>query len=215
MSVVKVSIKARTRGKGPKEFVYVGVGKLTERIVNDADGNGLVVDGEGNQVKYIAMGPKIEGKDRTKTLIEGLGVTKDKDGNFVLSPDVAYITVHDVDVHGVLDASKGQESLKEAMALLAEFPAVDETDTPAQRLLDAALEHYNELARALVAPKAEEKPDELGSLVVELITAGLLTEKSSANWRRSVSMGATATGMEVLAFAELTKDVKTLRAKAA
>src|SRR3990167_7488108 len=215
MAITKVSIKARTRGKGPKEFVDVGVGKLTERIVNDADGNGLVVDEEGNQVKYIAMGPKVEGKDRTKTLIEGLGVTKDKDGNFVLSPDVAYITVHDVNVHGVLDAGKGQETLKEAMALLSEFPAKDESDTPAQRLLDAALSFYNDMAREAVAPKAEEKPDELGSLVAELITAGLLTEKSSANWRRSVSMGATATGQSTSVFAEMTVPVKALRAKVA
>jgi len=215
MAITKVQIKARTRGKGPKEFTYQGVGKVTERIVNDADGNGIVVDSKGDVVKYIAMGAKIEGKDRTKTLIEGLGVTKDKDENYILGEGLAWITVHDVDVHGVLDASKGTEALKEAVALLAEFPAKDETDTPNQRLLDAALSYYNDMARDAVAPKAEEKPDELGPLVVELLAAGLLTEKSATLWRRSVSMGATATGMTVLQFAEVTVPVKALRAKAA
>lgn len=182
----------------------MGVGKTTERIVNDVDGNGIVVGAYGEPVKYIVMGEKIPGKDRTKTLIEGLGVTKDKDGNYVLGEGLAWITVHDVDVSQVYSAD--QAGLNEGIKALSEFG-------DGVKLAATALAiYYNELARDLVSPKAEERPDELGDLVAALIGAGLLTDKSSGVWRRTVTSGADATGMERLDFAGQTKVVKALRA---
>lgn len=207
----KVSIKATTRGKGSKDFTYMGVGKLTERRRKDVDGNDLVADKDGNLIKYISMGEKIEGKDRTRTLIEGLGITKDKDGNYILADGLTFLTVHDVDVHGLLKGDK--DGVNQALALLGEYPGKDETDTPAQRLVDAALLYYNDMAREAVSPKAEEKPDELGGLVAELTAAGLFkTPVEAATWRRVVTGSAKANEEPVLETAERTKLVKSLRA---
>lgn len=210
MAVQKVSIKARTRGKAAKDFVYIGIGKLTLRNVNDADGNPQVIDSAGEPVKYIQMGPKLPGKDRTRVLVPGLGVSLDDKKEYVLSEGYSYVTVHDVDVTGILPASP--ESFQEAMALAAEH-ATDKLSKE-QIILDWAANGYNEYQRAKASPTVEAPPDELGQLVAEMITAGILTEDTSRAWRTSISHGSKGMEMKPLEFAELSPKVKALRAKA-
>lgn len=205
-----VSIKARTRGKGPKDFTYMGLGKSTARRVKDSNGNDLVVDAKGEPVTYILMGTKVIGKDRTKTLIPDVGVTEDKDG-YVLGEGLAYVTVDDVDVSGVFPESGGKASLEALMARLAEY-SEKAGKTPFQMLLDCGASGYNDYAREAVAPKAEEKPDELGEIVAQLVAAKLISDKQVGDWRRRVSMGAGAMEISPLAFAEGTALVKALRA---
>lgn len=190
MSLTLVTVRARTRGKGPQEFTYQGVGKLTPRTVLDKDGNPIRKDGK--PLEYV---DKTEEKDG-KTVTEK-----------VLAEGQEFVTVDDIDAAGITS------ELKDVLEL---FGQVKSEQTPLQRVIDGALNYYNLLARNEAAPVSEVAPKdpELTALVSELVKAGIMSEEKASNWRRVVTQAATQLEMTTVAYAEMTKEVKALRAAA-
>lgn len=185
-----VTVKARTRGKTPKEFTYEGVGKLELRTV-------------------------MSGKDEVKKDEKGAPVL-DEDGKpkMVQAPlrneDGSEVQVHDIDASGVTS------DLQDVINLFAKVPAKDEKDTPLQRVIDGALNWYNVLARKAASPVVEVvTEDELSPIVAELITAGLLTEDNASVWRRNVTSGAKLIDTDRLDYVKMTKEYKKLVASRA
>lgn len=142
-----------------------------------------------------------------------------KDGETIKDAEGNPVKVHDIDASGVTD------DVNEVLNLFGTIPARkikdaegnevdDPKDTPLQRVIDGALNWFNVLARKAASPVSEAAPseDELTPIVAELIAAGILTEDTSAVWRRTVTTGAKSVEMERIDFAKMTKEYKKLAA---
>lgn len=227
MALELVTVRARTRGKGPKEFTYQGVGRLTERKVTNKDGlpirrpgpDGKSPDLEFTETKVVddAGKPVME---KVEILVdETTGLPTDGPGILreitrqVIKRDVKdtgdFVVVDDINPAGMTD------KIGEATELLKAF-ATDKVSA-SQLVIDGALFYYNELARDKASPAPDEKEDVLKSLVAELVAANLLVSSDDRKkdtvgmWRRNVTIGANSVETDPLKYAEMTKEVKKLR----
>jgi len=207
-----VTVRARTRGKGPKEFTYDGIGRLTARQVTNKDG--LPIRKDGKELEFTET-PVVDDNGKpvmeTITVVEN-GVESQKERQVIkrdVAPGQEFIEVDDINPSGITD------NLGEVTKLMATFAT--EKVSAAQLVIDGALNYYNELARDKASPAPEEKEDVLGPLVKELVAAGLLVSSDDRKkdtvgmWRRNVTIGANSVESEPLAYAEMTKEVKKLR----
>ena len=207
-----VTVRARTRGKGPKEFTYQGIGRLTERQVTNKDGFPIRTDGK--ELEFTET-PAVDenGKpimETVKVITDGVETeVKRQVINRAVKEGQEFIVVDDINPAGITD------NLSEVTKLMATF-ATDKVSA-AQLVIDGALNYYNEIARDKASPAPEEKEDVLGPLVKELVSAGLLISSDDRKkdtvgmWRRNVTIGANSVEEEPLVYAEMTKEVKKLR----
>lgn len=184
-----VTVKARTRGKTPKEFTYQGVGKLTEREVMSAD---------EEPAKNEDGTPKLDAEG--KPVMEKAPV-RDAQGNPV--------KVDDIDATGLVPGTP--EGLQEVIELFGKIPAKDEKDTPLQRIIDGALNWYNVQARKAASPVVEvTNEDELTPIVNELVEAKILKADDVAVWRRTITSAAKLMEMDRVTYAKMSPHYKKL-----
>lgn len=217
MSLTLVTVRARTRGKGPKEFQYQGVGRLTPRQVTNKDGFPIRKAGEDGKTPETEFTETPEVDDKGKPVMETITVVTDGVEKQVERQAIVrtvkdtgdFIEVDDINPAGITD------KLAEVTDLMKAFAS--EKVSAAQLVIDGALNYYNELARDKASPAPEEKEDLLGPLVKELVTAGLLISSDDRKkdtvgmWRRNVTIGASSVETDALSYAEMTKEVKKLR----
>ena len=198
MALNLVTVRSRTRGKSPQEFQFQGIGRLAERRVLDKDNQPIVLDKDGN-----AVAPTYEKDEKGQPTDK---VVLEEGQRFVFVDDISAAGITNnpqevLDLFGTIPARKVKD---------AEGNEVDDpSDTPVQRMIDGALNWYNVLARKEASPVTEQvSEDELTPIVSDLIAKGLLTEESSATWRRAVTSGAKAIDMKRVDFAKMTKEYK-------
>jgi len=223
MALSLVTVRARTRGKGPKEFTYQGVGRLTPRQVTNKDGLPIrkdgkeleftetpVVDDKGNKVMETVQ---ILVDETTGLPTDGPGILRDITRQVIkreVKTGQEFVEVDDINPAGITD------KVSEVTELLKAFAT--EKVSAAQIVIDGALNYYNELAREKASPAPPETEDVLKSLVQELVAANLLVSSDDRKkdtvgmWRRNVTIGANSVDKTTLEYAEMTKEVKKLRA---
>lgn len=190
----RVDTRSRTRGKSPVEFTYQGVGIPKSRKVIDKDGLAIVMDKDGNQVKYAF-------NDKGELIPNDSGITVDDKGNITLPEGMRFVEVDDLDV---------SELAKGDFNGVVELYGSVQSDVPVmERIAFAALNYFNETARSAASPVKEiEVDDELAPIVTALTDAGLLTADTASVWRRSVSTSAKLMEIPRIKIAEMTKEYK-------
>lgn len=210
-----VTARARTRGKSPVEFTFQAVGRLAPRFVSDKDGNPILVDGEGKQVKYSLK--KVGDK-------EELPFEKDSKGNPVAPEGTRFVEVDDVQSNGLTD------NLQEVIDLFGALSekergtvTVSETDaegkvttkqvprSPLQMVIDSALDGYNYASRKSAAPVTEQvTEDELTPITQAMVEKGILSEQDATTWRRTMTGTAKLMEVDRLTFAKTSPQYKKL-----
>lgn len=196
-----VMARARTRGKSPVEFTYQAVGRLSSRKVSDKDGNPILVDGEGNVVKYSLK--KVEGKK------DSLPFENDSEGNPIAPEGTRFVEVDDVLTTGV------SEDLQEVLDLFGSLSENERSKrTALQMVIDSALDGYNYASRKSAAPVTEQvTEDELTPITQALVEHGILSEQDATTWRRTMTGTAKMMDLNRLDFAKTSPQYKKLIAK--
>lgn len=201
-----VTARARTRGKSPVEFTYQAVGRLQPRKVNDKDGNPILVDSEGKQVKYSLV--KVKDKDGKETDKTELPFEKDSEGNPVAPEGTRFVEVDDVLTSGVTD------NMQEVLDLIGAMSEADRGKRSAtQFLIDSALDGINYANRKNAAPVTEQvTEDELTPITAALVEKGILSEQDATTWRRTMTGTAKLMEIDRLTFAKTSPQYKKLLA---
>lgn len=199
MALNLVTARARTRGKSPVEFTYQAVGRLAARKVSDKDGNPILVDSEGKQVKYSLRKNDKTGKDE-------LPFENDSEGNPVAPEGTRFVEVDDVLTSGLSD------NLQEVLDL---FGALSEAErgkrTPLQMVIDSSLDGYNYASRKSAAPVTEQvTEDELTPITAALVEHKILSEQDATTWRRTMTGTAKLMEIDRLTFAKTSPQYKKL-----
>jgi hypothetical protein len=206
-----VTARARTKGKTPKEFTFQAVGRLSPRKVNDKDNNPILVDAEGNQVKYTLV--KKDGKD-----VLPFDVNSDKEP---IAPEgTRFIEVDDI---LTTDVTEKFEDVLELFGSLSEdergYKNVTDAEgkvtkvavTPLQMVINSALDGYNYNSRKNAAPVTEQvTEDELTPITLALVAKGILNEQDATTWRRNITGGAKLMEQNRLEFAQSSPQYKRL-----
>src|SRR5678816_445653 len=135
-----VTVRTRTRGKSAKTFEYQAIGKTSEYEPTDKDGWPIRVDGQPTQ--FVETETEEDGKTvKTKAVAEGQ----------------EFIKLDRLESDGFLTDEKQAREYLDTFA--------NEKRTAAQLAIDAMVAYANELSRSAASPVAEEKEDELLSLI--------------------------------------------------
>lgn len=193
-----VTARARTRGKSPVEFTFQAVGRLKPRKVNDKNGNPILVDSEGNPVKYELK----KDKDGNETL----PFEKDSQGNPVAPEGTRFVEIDDIETNGLTD------NLQEVLDFLGSLSEAERNGrTPLQMAIDSALDGYNYASRKSAAPVSEQvTEDELTPITTAMVEYKVLNEQDATTWRRTITSSAKLMETDRLQFAKMTPQYKKL-----
>lgn len=198
-----VTARSRTRGKTPKEFTFQAVGRLKARNVEDKDGNPILVDEEGKQVKYSLVK-----KDEKSEIATELPFQKTESGDLIAPEGTRFLVVDDVETSGLTD------SMQEVLDL---FGTLTEDErgkrTVNQFAIDALLDGFNYQARKNAAPVTEQvTEDELTPITLALVEKKILSDTDATTWRRTITSSAKLMEMNRLDFATKSPQYKKLLA---
>jgi hypothetical protein len=198
MGLELVIARARTRGKAPQEFTFKGVGRIQSRKVNDKDGNPIILDDKGNQVKYSF--------DKEGKVTGNENITQNEKGELVLSGNLRFVEVDELESRGLT------EDLQDVLNL---FGSLSEDDrgkrSPLQMVIDSAIDGYNYNARKLAAPVTEQvTTDELTPITAALVEHKIMSEVDATTWRRTVTQAAKLMDAARIDYAKMTPQYKKL-----
>lgn len=198
MALELVTARARTRGKSPQEFSFKAVGRLRPRKVIDKDGNAIVVNEKNEPVKYSF--------DKEGKVIGSDLITQNEKGELVLSGNLRFVEVDEVETNGVT------EDFQDVLNL---FGTLSEDErgkrSPLQMVIDSALDGYNYSSRKSAAPVTEQvTEDELTPLTTALVEHKIMSDTEATTWRRTITQAAKLMDTDRLEYAKMTPQYKKL-----